>query len=92
MAMPKETLEAVKAFMKIAVLAAENFKDGVQASDLAPIIAKLQDPVFAACLFDAYNGIDKVPAEMKEVTAEEALQAIAMCIPEIVDLIKAIKK
>lgn len=92
MAMPKETLEAVKAFLKLAAVAAENFKDGVQATDLAPIIAKLQDPAFAACLQEAYNGIDKCPSELKEVTAEEALSAIASCIPEVVDLIKAIRK
>jgi hypothetical protein len=90
--MPKETVEAVKGFIKLSAILAEVFKDGVQASDLAPILVKLQDPAVAAVLQEAYNGIDKVPSELKEVSAVEAIEALAQCAPEMIDLLKAIKK
>ena len=88
----KETKEALKGLIKLAALLAVEFKDGVQAADVAPILAKMQDPAIQEALKAAYNDIDKVPSELKEASVAEYLDLVASIIPEVVDLIKAIKK
>lgn len=92
MAQPKETVELIKALLQIAAVMAENFKDGVQATDLMPIIAKLsQDPI-KQMLVDAYNGIDKIPSEMKEASLADDIKMIADLWPELQALIKSVQK
>lgn len=89
----KETKEMLIGFLKLAALLAESFKDGVQAADALVVIQKIQsDEALKAALVEAYNGIDKIPAEMKDLSTAEAIELIAAALPEIAALVKVISK
>jgi len=89
----KETKEAMVGFLKLSVLLAANFKDGFQAADVSVIIAKITgDEVLKAALLDAYNGIDKIGPEMGHLTIAEGIELAMTAMPEIVNLIGALKK
>jgi hypothetical protein len=89
----KEIKEVLAGIMAIAELLAVEFKDGVQASDIADIIIKIQgNEELKAKLISAYNDIDKVPSELKAMTVAESVDLLAFIIPQIVSLISAIKK
>ena len=79
--------------LAISALLAEEFKDGVQASDIADIIVKIQgNEELKQKIILAYNEIDKVPSDLKSLTLAEGLEIVAFAIPEIVKLVGAIKK
>lgn len=87
----KNTKEVMIAFLKISVLLAESFKDGIQASDFIQIANKIyQSEELKKALFDAYNDIEKLPAEIKDIKAGEAVELLAAATPELANLIKAI--
>jgi hypothetical protein len=88
----QETKEALVGFMALSVMLAEQFKDGVQAQDIAPIIAKLQESPLKEKVIAAYNGIDKVPSEVKDIDLAEAFGLFSEIAPEFIALLKAIKK
>jgi hypothetical protein len=89
----QELKEALVGFMALAVILAEEFKDGVQASDIADIIVKIQgNEELKAKLVAAYNGIDKVPSEIGVVGLPEGIDLLIAVIPEFTKLIAAIKK
>jgi hypothetical protein len=89
----KETKELVVGLLKLSALLAEAFKDGVQAQDAVAIWAKIQsDEALKAALVEAYNGADKVKEELKDISVAEALEIVAVCIPEIKALIEAVAK
>lgn len=88
----KETKEAIIGFISLAALLASVFKDGVQASDIAVIIAKIQgSPELQAKLIEAYNGIDQVPSEMGDIDLSEGVELVIAILPEIKNLMAAIK-
>lgn len=89
----KETKEALVGLLSITELLAVQFKDGVQASDVADIILKITaNEELKKKLLDAYNDADKVPSEMKDMELAEAIELITFAAPKILDLVKAIKK
>lgn len=89
----KETKEAMIGMVKLAALLASNFKDGVQAADFAVIIAKFEsDPVLKQALMDAYNNIDQVPAEIKDIDLSEAFELGMTLLQVGPELIAAIRK
>ena len=89
----KETKELVVGFLKLAGLMAESFKDGVQVADLATIFQKIQaDPMLSKAIQDAYSDVEKIPAEIKEMGLAEAAEILVVALPEIVALLKAVKK
>lgn len=92
MGQQKETVEVLKCLIKIAAIMAEQFKDGAQATDLVPIIAKMAQDPMRSMLLEAYNGADKIPSEIKEASVIEDIQMIAALWPEISDLIKSVSK
>lgn len=92
MGQPKETIEVLKCLIKIAALMGEQFKDGMQATDLVPIIAKMSQDPMRSMLLEAYNGADKIPSEIKEASIVEDIQMIAALWPELQDLIKSLSK
>jgi hypothetical protein len=88
-----ETKEALVGLLAITELLASEFKDGVQAADVADIILKITaNDDLKKKLLDAYNGIDKVPAEVKDMDIAEAVELLTFATPKILDVIKAIKK
>ena len=92
MSYPKETVEVVKGFLALSVVLAEQFKDGVQATDLAPILAKLQSEPLASKLKDAYNGVDKIKDEFKGFSVVDALTIIPDLMPDVLALVAAVHK
>lgn len=89
----KETKEMMVGFLKLAALLAVAFKDGVQATDILDVLKKIEsDPVLKQALLDAYNGIDKVPAEVKDMSMVEGIELISAALPELAVLIAALKK
>lgn len=89
----KEVKEVLVGILAIAELLAVEFKDGVQASDFADIVAKIMgNEELKAKLLSAYNDIDKVPSELKSMSVAEAVDLVAFAIPQLVSLAGAIKK
>jgi hypothetical protein len=89
----KELKEVLVGILAIAELLAVEFKDGVQASDVADIIAKIMgNDELKAKLLAAYNDIDKVPSELKSLSVAEAVDLVAFAIPQVISLAGAIKK
>jgi hypothetical protein len=43
-------------------------------------------------LLAAYNGIDQVPAEVKDLSIAEVVELVGACLPEILKLVEAIRK
>ena len=88
-----ETKEALVGLLAITELLAVEFKDGVQASDVADIILKITaNDDLKKKLLDAYNGADKVPSELKDMDLAEAVELLTFATPKILDVIKALKK
>lgn len=89
----KETKELVVGLLKVAVLLADVLKDGAQVQDVAAVIAKIQgDEVLKAALLAAYNDIELVKEEMKDIDAVKGLEVAMAALPEIAALIKAVAK
>lgn len=88
----KETKELLKGLLLVAAMMAQEFKDGAQIQDIEVIFNKIRaNEALKQALIDAYNEIDKVPGELKEVGAMEAISLLASSAPEFVQLIQAIK-
>jgi len=89
----KENLqEVLLAFMKLSVLMAESFKDGVQVADMPVLLAKMQEPQMKSLLLKAYEDIEKVPAEAKDIKLDEFIALFLVLLPEVKELIKAVSK
>lgn len=87
----KETKELMVGLLKLSALLAVAFKDGVQATDIVDIFAKIQgDTVLKQALMDAYNGADQVGTELKTLNAANGIELILAAIPEVKALIDAI--
>lgn len=87
-----ETKEALVGLLKLAAILGHSFKDGVQVADFAVIMAKLQEPAVKEALEKAYEDVEKVPAEMQDISVGEALDLIMVVLPEIKNLLEALKK
>lgn len=87
-----ETKEALLGLLKLTKVMAESFKDGFQAADIAVLITKIQEEPLKSELLAAYNGIDKVPSEVKDVSILEVASLLPEVIPAIADLMAAIRK
>jgi len=89
----KENLqEVLLAFMKLSVVMAESFKDGVQVADMPVLLAKMQEPQMKSLLLKAYEDIEKVPAEAKDIKLDEFISLFLVLLPEVKELIKAVSK
>lgn len=89
----KETKELVVGLLALSAMLAEVFKDGVQVADIGAVLAKVQaNPELSAKLVAAYQDIELVKAETKEVSAAEVFEIVAAALPELQNLIAAVKK
>jgi type II secretory pathway component PulF len=87
-----ETKEMLKGLLALTALLATKLKDGVQVEDALAIYSKLQsDPEFSALLLAAYNGIEKVPSEVKDIDTGEAIELAITALMELPNILKAIK-
>lgn len=89
----KETKELVVGLLALSAILAEVFKDGVQVADIGAVLAKIQaSPELSAKLVAAYQDIELVKAETQEVSAAEVFEIVAAALPELQNLIAAVKK
>jgi len=88
----KETQEVVKAFLMIALMIAQEFKDGKKDEDFENIIKKLREEPFKQALTDAYNDIELVKHEVKNIDAISFIKLVADSAPELFFLYEVIRK
>lgn len=89
----KETKEAMIGMLKLAAAMTEVLKDGAQMSDAVALFAKFQgDEKFKSALMAAQENIAMVPAELKDLSIMEGAELMQAAIPEIFELLKAMKK
>jgi hypothetical protein len=88
----KETEEALLAINILSIYLIKQFKDGIQISDFMELYAKItSDKDFKAKMMEAYQGIQKIPEELKDLDLQEIIEITSLqlkFIPEIIDAIK----
>lgn len=84
----KETKEGILALVVLGKFVAERLKDGVQMDDAAALVAKLGDEAFKAKVMAGIEGMEKIPAEVKDIQLAELLE-IAQIIPDVLAELKA---
>ena len=85
----KDTKEAILAMVILGKFVAERLKDGAQLDDALALGTKLiGDAEFKEKVMAGINGIDKVPAEIKDLSMVDALE-LAQVLPEILAALKA---
>ena len=89
----KETKEAAVGLIKLAAVLGKVFKDGVQATDVALLLAEYQsNPELKAALDEAFAGIQAVPEEIKDINFSEGVDLSIAVIKEIPGLISSFSK
>jgi hypothetical protein len=83
----KETKEATVAVFAVGLFVIDRLKDGAQWGDALALGQKLMDPMFVNMVTDAVEGIEQIPAEIKDISLVEAVELLSL----IGDLAKDIK-
>lgn len=87
----KETKEALIGAVALAVVVIKLSKDGLAMDDLSALVAKfVSDPEFRAKLEEGAKGIEKVPAEIKDISFAEGLE-LAAVLPQLLEALKGLK-
>jgi hypothetical protein len=88
----KETEEALLAVNILSIYLIKQFKDGVQISDFMDLYSKIMsDDDFKSKMMDAYQGVQNIPAELKDLDLQEIIKLTSLqlsFLPEIIDAIK----
>lgn len=80
----KESKEALVALAAIGKVVIDLAKDGVDFGDAVALGSKLvTDEKFRAKVTAGVQGIDKIPAELKDIAASEALDLVEALIDEV---------
>jgi len=95
--MEKHGIEQLKevqvALNEIILLIATIMKDGLQASDAIVIYEKLKaNPELSAKLISAYNDIEKVPVELKDIDFLEGIELAKIQLSYLPHLAKVLAK
>lgn len=89
----KELSEVIKGSMELTVAVLEELHDGVQFHDAIAIFAKIQaNDDLRRAMVEAAKGAHKIPAELKDISAEEAIQVIMIMLPYVPKMLKALAK
>lgn len=81
----KETKEAALGAIALGFYIAKLSKDGLDFADLGAFMSKLQnDAVFAEKLKAAYEGADKIPQEIGELSLAEGLELAGAIVPAVI--------
>ena len=84
----KETKEGLLAIALLGGFIAQRLKDGAQIEDAVALATKLMgDADFKAKVMAGVEGLDKIPAEVKDLKLAELLE-IAQIIPELITAAK----
>jgi urease gamma subunit len=79
----KETKEAILALVIIGKFVADKAKDGLDFSDAMALGQKLMDEAFKAKVMAGVQGMELIPAEMKDLKLAEVFE-LAQVIPDII--------
>lgn len=90
----KETKEAIVGVLVLGAIVAKELKNGFQfPADLVQMFAAIQaDEAKKAKLEAAVAAIEKVPAELKDLSVSESIELASAIISELPALIEALKK
>lgn len=89
----KETKEALVGSMKLGAVLYKAFADGVQATDIVTIFEKIKaDAELQTALIEAYNDANKVPAEVADLNAAEAVELVFAAGKTALELVQEAKK
>lgn len=84
--------EVVDGLFALATVLVVQFKDGVTVADFPAVLAKIESsPELKAQLVAAYEDVDKVPAEVKDLSVLETAQIIGKVIEKVPALIAALQ-
>ena len=88
----QETKEAVVGLIKLSAELAKLFKDGVQAADAMALVAKYNsDGDFKAAMDAAYQNIQAIPEEVKDLDLVEGIDLGMAVLKEVPALVAALK-
>lgn len=89
----KETKELVVGFLAISALLAKQFKDGVDVADFAQIMAQVAaNDELKQKIEAAYKDIELVKSEVADFSVAEGFELVSAALPELMNLIEAVKK
>lgn len=89
----KETREALKGIVTLSSFLIERLKDGIGIDDAISVYSKLtSDDVFKTKIIDAYQGVEKIQEELKDLTAEEITTLGLDIAPDIIQILLQLKK
>lgn len=88
----KETMEALGGLNALTIFIISQAKDGINLQDGVALVEKIMlDPEFKAKLAAAVEGINKVPAELKDLDLTESFALGKYGFEQIQEIIKALK-
>lgn len=89
----KETREALKGIVTLSSFLIERLKDGIGIDDAISVYSKLtSDDVFKTKIIDAYQGVEKIQEELKDLTTEEITTLGLDIAPDIIQILLQLKK
>ncbi len=89
----KETQEMLVGVNELSIALLVAMKDGFQMTDLSDLFMKLQtDEAFKAKLQAAYDGMNAIPAEAKDISMAEGIQLALVQVQYLPKIIAAAKK
>lgn len=89
----KETQEMLAGLNMVSLFVIGRVKDGIDMSDAAAVVEKLvMDQEFKSILASAIEGVNKIPAELKDIDLSEALQLGQYEVEQVKKIIEALKK
>jgi len=92
MASNKETKEFIVGSLELSIIIMSLVKDGVQFSDVAGLIAKLQsDPQLQQKLQQGIEGVKKIPGEVSDLDMLEVVDLVTVITQYIPKMITALK-
>jgi cytochrome c556 len=88
-----ETKEALTGILELSLVMVSQFKDGIQATDLAELWAKWQtDEKFKEAMQKAFDGVKKVPAELKDIDLTEGVNLAMLTVGYVPKFVAAFSK
>jgi hypothetical protein len=89
----KETKEALIAINELGVKIASLAKDGLQVADGLALVALLSaDSDLQSKLLAAFQGVQAVPAELKELDINEGVELVVLQASYVPKILEALKK
>jgi hypothetical protein len=85
--------EVLKGFIGLAALLASEFKNGINAETLVDVVIKIEaNADLKNAIVKMYNDIDKIPSDVKDLSLPESISLLTVAVPELMQLVSAIKK